>query len=122
MSHLVALFENQKDAEKAVSELSKADIGENDIRTIEDWYDDEENPKMNAIPAVNPGYGTGAVGVAAPFANLPQSLGLTEQENQYFKNAVQNGGTLVVVSVEDDDNIPETRRILDKYSDQIANS
>jgi hypothetical protein len=52
--------------------------------------------------------------------NLFSSWSLDTEEEEYFRRNVQNGGVLVVVDVDDDDNLPHVRTILEETSEKVA--
>jgi hypothetical protein len=118
MTTLIGLFEDQQKAEKAIRALSAAQLKDVEFETIETW-DEGYDTKVEAMPALNSGYGPGGIPVSA--APAP-SWSLDDQEADYFRRNVQNGGVLIVVEVGHEAQVPQVNHILQENSVKMATS
>jgi hypothetical protein len=117
MQQTVGLFSDQKKAEKAVAALATANLGESTIRTIEEWSD-ELDVEFNVAAAPNPD--AGMVGLAAPSSPATLPLRLNDEQVQFFRRSLMNGGVLVVVEVADDAYYSRAKRILKDQGGLVA--
>lgn len=113
MTVLVGLMDNQEEVERAVNALTASQGDDVDIRTIETWPDGGE-PVINALPVAE-GFNTAAA--VSPLTAVPSLSDLDQEEIDYFRRNVQNGGVLLMVQMDDDDDdLPEVQRILQDHS------
>jgi hypothetical protein len=118
MTTLIGLFKDQQKAEEAVNALSAAKFDDVEFETILHW-DQEQEGQVDVAPAIGAGYTSS--GYAAAVARVP-SWNLDDEEEQYLKRAVQHGGVLIVVDVDDEDQVPQVNRILQEHSEKVATS
>lgn len=116
MTKLIGLYEDQQKAEKTINALIAANLEGIDIQTLENW-ENWPDSDVDAVPVASSGYGTG--GVPAPALLIP-SLGLGEEEEQYFKRSLQNGAILIVVDVSDSEAKTTVKTILRENSVRVT--
>ncbi len=117
MTQIVSLFNNQDEAGEAIKALSRADLGENDVRMLDEWAEDFEKGAVN-VSAYNP-YAGASESAAVP--NLrTRTLDLTDAEKAFFGETVKEGGALVVVEMPDDANISYAKKILKEQGGQVT--
>ncbi len=114
MQQIVGLFSDQKKAEKAVDALATASLSESDIRTIDEWSD-ELDTEFDVAVAPNPD--AGMIGMASP-ATPP--LKLSNEQAQFFKRSLMNGGVLVIVEVAGDATSSRAKAILEDHGGLVA--
>jgi hypothetical protein len=118
MTTLIGLFKDQQKAEEAVNALSAAKFDDVEFETILHW-DQEQEGQVDVAPAVAVGYTSSGYAVAA---GRVANWNLDDEEEQYLKRTVQNGGVLIVVDVVDEDLVPQVNRILQEHSEKVATS
>ncbi len=119
MTTLIGLFEDQQKAEEAINALAAAKLKDIEFETIDSW-DEGYGTRIEAMPAPNSGYGPGG---AIPVSAGPGlSWNLDDTETDYFRRTVRNGGVLIVVEVDNEDQVPHVNRILQENSVQVATS
>ena len=118
MTMLIGLFKDQQKAEEAVNALSAAKFDDVEFETILHW-DQEQEGQVDVAPAIGAGYTSS--GYAAAVARVP-SWNLDDEEEQYLKRAVQHGGVLIVVDVDDEEQVPQVNHILQEHSEKVATS
>lgn len=117
MTQIVSLFNNQDEAGDAIKALSQADLGENDVRILDEWAEEFDKGVVD-VSAYNPYAGASE---SAAVANLKTwTLNLTEAEKAFFGEAVKEGGALVVVEMPDDANISYAKKILEEQGGQVT--
>lgn len=116
MTKLIGLFKDQQKAENAIEQLAAAEMENIEFETISQW---EQKRELGAevVTGLNAGSGASAVPVAARF---PASWNLNDEEQLFFKRAVQNGGVLIVVDVNDEDNESRVRSILQETGEKVT--
>lgn len=117
MTQVIGLFSNQKEAEQAVRALASAKLGDNDIRTIEEW-NKANDTGLEVIPAVNPD--SGLAGAAGVGTTARPSLDLSDEEAEFFKRSVLKGGVLVVVDLSESAAVSRATSILEEQGGQVA--
>jgi hypothetical protein len=116
MTTLIGLFDDEQKAEEAINALTAADLDDVDFETITHWHN-EADTGVRAAPAVNAP--SGPAGMAVPVGPVT-SWNIEDEEVEYFRRAVQNGGVLITVDVDDDDQVEQVKRILQEYSQKLA--
>ena len=117
MTKIIGLFSDQMKAEQVVNTLTQAHLGDIDIHIVDEW-----NEETDIQPPITPAYSTGS-GMhgfpVLPRVGMP-SLGLGDEEEQFFKRGVQGGGVVVSVKLTNDDDIHQVERILEQQSDRVV--
>ena len=117
MTSVVGLFEDETKAEKAIESLGAAEaLKDVEFKTIS-RCEQEQKTKVAIVAGLGSGTTLAGVPVAA---TLAPSWGLDGEETEYFKRTVQRGGVLVVVDVNDDDQVPQVRRILQETGEKVT--
>jgi len=116
MTKLIGLFADQQKAEKAINALSAADLDDVEFETILHW-DKEQEKEAEIAPVSSTVFGSSGYPVAV--GRVP-SWNLGSEEEQYFKRTVQNGGVLIVADVDDADQVPQVKHILQENSEKVA--
>ena len=117
MTSIVGLFTDEQKAEKAIENLGAAEaLADVEFKTISKWEREAET-KVALVAGL--GSGTTLAGVPVAATSAP-SWGLDDEETEYFKRTVQRGGVLVVVDVNDDDQVPQVRRILQETGEKVT--
>ncbi len=117
MQQIVGLFSDQKKAEKAVDALATASLSESDIRTIDEWSD-ELDTEFDVAVAPNPD--AGMIGMASPASPATPPLKLSNEQAQFFKRSLMNGGVLVIVEVAGDATSSRAKAILEDHGGLVA--
>jgi hypothetical protein len=118
MTTLIGLFKDQQKAEEAVNARAAAELENVEFETILHW-DQEQEQEVEIAPALHTGYGSSGYPVAMGYV---PSWNLADDEEQYFKRAVQQGGVLIVVDVDDEDQVSQVNRILQENSEKVVTS
>lgn len=100
MSKVIALFESQAEATRALDALHAGDYKDIETEVIEDARDMDYGTIGVAAPA--PNASTGVAGVVA-IPDPLQDIGLDDEEVAWFAQGIRGGGVLVVVEVDDED-------------------
>lgn len=116
MTKLIGLFADEMKAEEAINALTTAGMDDIEFETISSAAEGN-GTAVAAAPTLGADRGAAMVPVAG---NLFSSWSLDTEEEEYFRRNVQNGGVLVVVDVDDDDNLPHVRTILEETSEKVA--
>lgn len=116
MTTLIGLFADEQKAEAAINALAAMDAADVEFQTITQW-DNAPEREIAVAPLMNAGQGAG--GVAVGFLS---SWHLDDEEVDYFRRNVKNGGMLVVVDVNNTDYLPHVRRILEETGEKVVTS
>ena len=116
MTKLIGLFADEMKAEEAINALAAAGMDDVEFETISRRAEANDTA-VAAAPTLGADRGAAVVPVAG---NLFSSWSLNTEEEEYFRRNVQNGGVLVVVDVDDDDNLPHVRTILEETGEKVA--
>jgi hypothetical protein len=116
MTKLIGLFADEMKAEEAINALATAGMDDVEFETISRAAEASDTA-VAAAPTLGADRGAAVVPVAS---NLFSSWSLDTEEEEYFRRNVQNGGVLVVVDVDDDDNLPHVRTILEETGEKVA--
>ncbi|MCC6605019.1 MAG: hypothetical protein IT327_17560 [Anaerolineae bacterium] len=116
MTKLIGLFADEMKAEEAINALTTAGMDDIEFETISRAAEASDTA-VAAAPTLGADRGAAVVPVAG---NLFSSWSLDTEEAEYFRRNVQNGGVLVVVDVDDDDNLPRVRTILEESGEKVA--
>jgi hypothetical protein len=115
MSRIVALFSNQKEAEKAVTALAESPLDEPKIHLIEDLQEDDANVRL--VPAQITGSGLSGVSlVETEMASLSE---LDDAEG-FLRRSVQKGGVATVIDLSSSSEISLTKGLLEKMGGRIV--
>lgn len=117
MTQLIGLFADEMKAEEAINALAAAGMDDVEFETISRWAEANNDAAVAAAPTLGADRGAAVVPVVG---NLFSSWSLDTEEEEYFRRNVQNGGVLVVVDVDDDDNLPHVRSILEETGEKVA--
>lgn len=118
MTKVIGLVSDQEKAEQVVNDLTKSRLGEMDIHTIDRWDENATIPSQ-AAPAYDAS--SGAAGIPALMKlGIPSFEFNSDEEEQYFKRGVQDGGILITVEPDDDDDVSHILRILKQESDRVV--
>jgi hypothetical protein len=117
MSRIVALFSNQKEAEKAVTALAESALDDPNIHLIEDLQEDEANVRL--VPAQIASSGLlGASVVETETASLSE----LDDEEGFLRRSVQKGGVVTVIDLSSSSEIPLTKSLLEKTGGRLVSS
>ncbi len=116
MTKLIGLFADEMKAEEAINALAAAGMDDVEFETISRRAEANDTA-VAAAPTLGADRGAAVVPVVG---NLFSSWSLDTEEEEYFRRNVQNGGVLVVVDVDDDDNLPHVRTILEETGEKVA--
>ncbi len=118
MTKVIGLFDGEQKAEEAINALTAADLDDIEFETISHWHH-EANVGVRAAPAVNAPSGPAGMGV--PVGPI-STWNIEDEETEYFRRAVQNGGVLIVVDVDDEEQVSQVKQILHEGSEKVATS
>jgi hypothetical protein len=115
MIKLVSLFSDQKEADEAVKALADADLGNPDIRVLNEWTPELER-KFQLLPVSNPASGiSGAIGPRSRSGEILDDDDMGDPA-EFFKRSVERGGVIVAVDVSNDAYRKRAESILDNQN------
>jgi hypothetical protein len=117
MTQIVSLFNNQRKAGEAIKALSDAELGETDVRIVEEWGKEIDEGSVS-VTAYNPYASAGDQAAVAKIKTWTPDL--TDDEQAFFRTAVKEGGVLVIVEMPNDDNVSQVEKILEAQGGQAA--
>jgi hypothetical protein len=127
MKNVVALFAREQDAEKAIKKLAESGFDTGDVR-VHNKKTIENSTNIRAMPSANTGVAAGSApspAVAGGTTGAPggaviaddtvesylASIGVDGNEVSFFTHGVQEGGSLVLISVSNDE-AEKARKVL----------
>lgn len=117
MTKVYSLFSDQKEAGKAITNLSEAGLDDSDTYTIEDW--DTGRPAEPISTPIHAGHAASAVTVP-PIKTVVPDLDLDDEAERFIMQTLKKGGVMIVVEPSGDEERERAERILEEAGGQVA--
>lgn len=103
---IAAIFDSQANAGKALDELYRRDISGDDVALMTSRPDIQNNVPFAAnVSAPQTGSINGDPAIAGAFTGLVDDLDLTDEQMEFYRQAVGTNGLAVFVDTDDEDAI-----------------